>query len=236
MLGVYGGIGPAGGGDTSPMRELAATIEWLGPNAVLPAGGCCPELPESIMGLFRRKASDRPAASRRAVDRVALEDHRGQIKTYRERLRGQPSIVAFFYTRCDNPAKCPLTMYKFGCLQRLLEESGLGEAIGTAAITYDPEYDRPERLLQFAQSWGAKPSPRHRVLRTVGDFSTLRDYFELGVNFGASGIVNRHQLEAFVLDQHSRIAHVVTRRRWDEAELVRLAAALAGAQRQREML
>ena len=79
----------------------------------------------------------------------------------------------FFYTRCDNPAKCPLTMYKFGSLQRLLQESELGDAIGTAAITYDPEYDRPERLLQYAQSWGAKPSPLHRVLRTVGEFSTL---------------------------------------------------------------
>ena len=132
----------------------------------------------------------------------------------------------FFYTRCDNPAKCPLTMYKFGSLQRLLQESGLGDSIGTAAITYDPEYDRSERLLQYAQSWGAKPSPLHRVLRTVGEFSTLRDYFELGVNFGASGIVNRHQLEAFVLDKNGHIAHVVARRRWDEAQLVRLAAAL----------
>ena len=65
----------------------------------------------------------------------------------------------------------------------------------------------------------------------MGDFSTLRDYFELGVNFGASGIVNRHQLEAFVLDRNGHIAHVVTRRRWDEAELVRLAASLAGTAR-----
>ena len=84
----------------------------------------------------------------------------------------------------------------------------------------------PERLLQYAQSWGAKPSERHRVLRTVGEFSPLREYFELGVNFGASGIVNRHRLEAFVLDKKGHIAHVVSRRRWDEAQLVRLAAPL----------
>ena len=99
-------------------------------------------------------------------------------------------------------------------------------SIGMAAITYDPEYDRADRLLQYAQSWGAKPSARHRILRTVGDFSTLSDYFSLGVNFSASGIVNRHQLEAFVLDQRGRIAHVVARRRWDEAELLQLAAPL----------
>ena len=148
---------------------------------------------------------------------MRFQDHSGAELTFADAFHGRPSIVVFFYTRCDNPTKCPLTMYRFGSLQRLLQQSGLGDAIGMAAITYDPEYDRADRLLQYAQSWGAKPSAAHRILRTVGDFSTLSDYFELGVNFSASGIVNRHQLEAFVLDQHGRIAHVVTRRRWDEA-------------------
>jgi protein SCO1/2 len=95
-----------------------------------------------------------------------------------------------------------------------------------AAITYDPEYDRPERLLQYAQSWGVAPSPAHRILRTVGGFQTVSDYFSLGVNFGASGIVNRHQLEAFVLDAGGGIAHAVTRRRWSEPQLMQLAAQL----------
>ena len=31
MLGVYGGAGPAGVGNTSPTQELAATLEWMGP-------------------------------------------------------------------------------------------------------------------------------------------------------------------------------------------------------------
>ena len=157
-----------------------------------------------------------------------MQDHSGAELSFADAFHGRPSIVVFFYTRCDNPAKCPLTMYKFGSLQRLLQESELGDSIGTAAITYDPEYDRAERLLQYAHSWGVKPSALHRVLRTVGEFSALREYFELGVNFGASGIVNRHQLEAYVLDQQGQIAHVVARRRWDEAELVRLATSLVG--------
>jgi protein SCO1 len=252
-LANYAGHGPDGE-TTTAMAEVMHTIGWLGRsgtaclsnledllaenpgpatsamvtaaiNAIRedehpPAAECCgcQESP----GLAVRVAS-------KDISDLRLQDHSGAEVSFADVFHGRPSIVVFFYTRCDNPAKCPLTMYKFGCLQRLLQESGLGDAIATAAITYDPDYDRPERLLQFAQSWGAQPSPRHRVLRTVGDFSTLRDYFELGVNFGASGIVNRHQLEAFVLDQQGHIAHVVTRRRWDEAELVRLAAALTPA-------
>jgi protein SCO1/2 len=155
-----------------------------------------------------------------------LQDHAGTELTFAEAFHGHPSIVVFFYTRCDNPTKCPLTMYRFGSLQQMLQQSNLGESIGLAAITYDPEYDRAERLLQYAESWGAKPSARHRILRTVGDFQALRDYFSLGVNFGASGIVNRHQLEAFVLDTRGQIAHVISRRRWDEATLISLAVPL----------
>lgn len=226
MLGVYGGIGPAGGGDTSPMRELAATIEWLGPNAVLPAGGCCPELPESIMGLFRRKASDRPAASRRAVDRVALEDHRGQIKTYRERLRGQPSIVAFFYTRCDNPLKCTLTLSKLSRVQRILEERGLFDQIRTAGITYDPAYDTPERLLRYGRNRGFRvDNDHHALLRATEEFDVLRLHFELGVSFFES-IVSRHRIEVFVLDREGRVAFTFQRLNWSEEKVVDEAAAL----------
>jgi len=162
---------------------------------------------------------------------VRFQDHSGAELTFADAFQGRPSIVVFFYTRCDNPMKCPLTMYRFGNLQRLLEQSGLGEAIGMAAITYDPEYDRAERLLQYAESWGVKPSAMHRILRTVGDFASVSDYFALGVNFSASGIVNRHRLEAFVLDKSGRIAHVLARRRWDAAELVQLAAPLVNSGR-----
>jgi protein SCO1 len=249
-LANYAGHGP-GGETTTAMAEVMRTIAWLGR-----CGMACLSSLEDLLAQNPGPATSAMAANAikaiceddqtppaeccgcgegpRATLRVApkdisglrLQDHSGAELSFAEAFHGRPSIVVFFYTRCDNPAKCPLTMYKFGSLQRLLQESELGDSIGTAAITYDPEYDRSERLLRYAQSWGAKPSPLHRVLRTVGDFSALRDYFELGVNFGASGIVNRHQLEAFVLDKNGHIAHVVARRPWDEAQLVRLAAAL----------
>jgi protein SCO1/2 len=249
----YAGHGP-GGETTTAMAEVRRTIAWLGRSGM----ACLSSLEDllaqnpgpatSTMATDAIKAireDDRtppaeccgceeaprgtPGVAPKDISGLRLQDHSGAELSFAEAFHGRPSIVVFFYTRCDNPAKCPLTMYKFGSLQRLLQESDLGDSIGTAAITYDPEYDRSERLMQYAQSWGAKPSALHRVLRTVGEFSTLRDYFGLGVNFGASGIVNRHQLEAFVLDKNGHIAHVVARRRWDEAQLVRLAASLVGA-------
>lgn len=245
-----GGYGP-GGDTTTAMAEVMRTIAWLGRSgtACLPCledlvaqnpGPATSAMAATAIKAIREGDETPPAeccgggeAVRTTIrvrptdiSTLRLQDHSGAELSFAEAFHGRPSIVVFFYTRCDNPAKCPLTMYKFGSLQRLLQETGRGDSIGTAAITYDPEYDRPERLLQYAHSWGARPSPRHRVLRTVGAFSTLSEYFGLGVSFGASGIVNRHTLEAFVLDKRGQIAHVVSRRRWDEAELVGLAASL----------
>jgi hypothetical protein len=48
----------------------------------------------------------------------------------------------------------------------------------------------------------------------------LRASFELGVNYGESGLVNRHRIEAYVVDRDSRIAQAATRQRWDESQLV----------------
>jgi protein SCO1/2 len=226
MLGVYGGIGPAGVGNTSPMRELAATIEWMGPHQALPAGDCCPELPESIVGLFRRKMSQRSTANRRALERVAFEDHRGVTRTYRERFRGQPSIVAFFYTRCDNPLKCTLTLSKLSRVQTILEERGLFDRIGTAAITYDPAYDTPERLLRFGRNRGFRvDSQHHALLRATAGLNILKRHFELGVNFFES-LVSRHRIEIFVLDQEGRIAFTFQRLNWSEEQAVDEAAQL----------
>ena len=204
------------GPSTSPM--LVKTIEAIGSDdrTAVPADAWNGEDPAWAIA----------SSSAHDISSVRFQDHSGTELTFADAFHGRPSIVVFFYTRCDNPTKCPLTMYRFGNLQRLLEQSGLGDAIGMAAITYDPEYDRADRLLQYAESWGAKPSAVHRILRTVGEFAIVNDYFALGVNFSASGVVNRHQLEAYVLDGHGRIAHAVTRRRWEEAQLLGLAARL----------
>src|SRR5579862_9910262 len=40
MLGVYGGMDASGAGATSPVRELTAAIEWMGPTMTLLSAGC----------------------------------------------------------------------------------------------------------------------------------------------------------------------------------------------------
>ena len=110
---------------------------------------------------------------------LLFQDHSGSELTFADALHGRLSIVVFFYTRCDNPARCPLTTYRFaacsGCYvwaRRFNRDGG---------HPYDPEYDRAERLLRYAEKLGSEalgdaPNPSNarrpvarRQLQRLGD-------------------------------------------------------------------
>jgi protein SCO1/2 len=242
-------VSPTG---TSPVRELLATLTWLGSLA----RGVLHEL-ESLRAQVRGKLRidiDRALHAIRSVDRLAgsathtccapsnefgsmvswapksrrgsepietivFEDHMGESIIFKDFFRGQPSIVVFFYTRCDNPIKCSLTVAKLAGMQKLLVAQGVADRIHTAAITYDPAFDLPERLRVYGQDRGVRLDTRHRMLRSIDHNDALREHFELGVNFVES-LVNRHRIEVYILDAKGRIAISFERIHWDEQQVV----------------
>jgi protein SCO1/2 len=239
---------------TSPVRELLATLAWLGPRArgVLPELEALRAQRSGLAKKFRvdidralhaiRRADQagpatesccappaglgdtvsRPLDSRGGVETIeslVFEDHRGDRIAFKEFFRGRPSIVVFFYTRCDNPMKCSLTVAKLARMQKLLEAQGLADRIHTAAISYDPAFDLPERLRVYGQDRGVVMNAHHRLLRATGGMDALCAHFGLGVNFIES-LVNRHRIEAYILDAEGRIAVSFERIHWDEGQVV----------------
>jgi protein SCO1/2 len=230
---------------TSPMRELLAALRWLGPaaNSVLSdlvslrdlskkwrtemdctiemirtddGMECCPvsALPKSVLSWA---FGVRPKAG--SLEDIVLQDENGVARGFDEVLQGHPSIVVFFYTRCDNPQKCSLTITKLARIQKLLQERGFAERVHTAAITYDPEFDLPERMRAYAVNRGVALDARHHMLRAMTGADLLRKHFELGVNFVES-LVNRHRIEVFILDADGRISAFFQRIHWDERDVV----------------
>jgi protein SCO1/2 len=157
-----------------------------------------------------------------AIAQATFEDHDGRHVTFARCFAGQPSIVVFFYTRCDNPQKCSLTVTKLARIQRVLEARGLNDSIRTAAITYDPEYDDADRIRGYGLNRGVHLCDSHRMLRTTSDLDLVRAHFQLGVNY-VSSIVNRHRLEVFILDAQGRIAATFERLHWSEEQVVECA-------------
>jgi protein SCO1/2 len=180
------------------------------------AHACCAP-PGGPTSALSRTLNSRPGCE--SIESMVFEDHQAELVTFKEFFQGQPSIVVFFYTRCDNPLKCSLTVTKLARIQKLLEAQGLADRIRTAAITYDPAFDLPARLRVYGQDRGVRMDGRHRMLRATGDNDTLCRHFELGVNFVES-LVNRHRIEVYILDAEGRIAVSFERIRWDEHQVV----------------
>jgi protein SCO1/2 len=167
-------------------------------------------------------ASEEPAGG--TLD-VELEDQDGRAETFTGFFGGKPSVVAFFYTRCDNPYKCSLTVTKLAQIQELTRERGLEHAFRLAAITYDPEFDLPKRLKLYGSDRGVSFGDDVRFFRTTSGFDRLSRRFGLGVNYGSS-TVNRHRIEAYVLDASGEVADSFTRLQWEPEEVLAAAEAL----------
>ena len=180
---------------------------------------CC-QLPDGVRDLFSWMRADR--ASSAPIESTVFEDQNGAPITFGEFFNGRPSIVAFFYTRCDNPLKCSLTITKLARIQQLLEAEGVADQINTAGITYDPGFDLPERLLNYGAHRGVRFASHHRLLRARDGIDSVRKHFKLGVNFIES-LVNRHRIEIYILDAKGRVAGYFGRIQWNEKDVVQRA-------------
>ena len=235
---------------SSAVRELLATLAWLGPHATsaVPNSRPCARrggLPAKLRGDVERALQSvlgapdthdvrwygfvlwptgcrwRRAVSRSEdIDSVLLEDHAGDRISFNAFFRGQPSIVVFFYTRCDNPLKCSLPVAKLARLQQLLAPRVLptGYARQRSHMIRRLRFAcSPSRL--WARPWrphGRRPSAvpgSHRQSRPCRITSAS------GVNYVGS-LVNRHRIELHILDAQARIAASFERLRWDEREVV----------------
>jgi protein SCO1 len=199
---------------TSALEEIRATLAWLGADDA-GEGDCCGALSP-------------PSRARKAVDpRIGLEDQEGRAVRFGDFFRGKVSVVAFFYTRCDNPEKCSLTVARLARLQEAIGNGPLNGQVRVAGITYDPLYDLPRRMKLFGENRGLRFDEDMRLFRTPHGLDELRAVFELGVNFAGS-LVNRHRIELFVLDASGEVVATFSRMQWDvEAVLAELQSLLA---------
>lgn len=197
--------------------DIERIISSLSVSGQTQASESCCSLPAGMRRLFMYPARSRHC--RKAVAETVFQDHDGVRTTFAELFCGRPSIVAFFYTRCENPQKCSLTVTKLARIQQLLKARGLEDQIRTAAITYDPEYDDVRRIRAYGQNRGARLDANNRMLRTATSFESLQNFFGLGVNY-VSSIVNRHRIEVFVLNSHGTITSTFQRLQWSEEDVI----------------
>jgi protein SCO1/2 len=158
------------------------------------------------------------ARSTAGLSQIELQNQDGIRTSFGQIFGGRTSVIVFFYTRCMNPDKCSRSISKLARVHRLIGQNLADSTAMVAGITYDPEYDLPERLRRYGADRGMCFGERCQLFRSTGPFAVIRDGLQLGVGYGSS-TVNRHRIELIIVDPAGRIVEFNVRRLWDEHEV-----------------
>lgn len=149
----------------------------------------------------------------RVPDTTSFVDQAGKPFTFAQ-LAGQNVVMAFIYTRCQDPRMCPLISAKFNQLQKQIDyRTHLVE------VTLDPSYDRPRVLNRYAAQFQADSS---KWTLLTGDPNTVLDF---AAKFGVTALPDPrvgiiHSEDTVIVGRDGRVADTVTTTSWQPNEIV----------------
>ncbi len=147
------------------------------------------------------------------AEKIVLENQDSQEVPFTKFFSQEISAFILFYSRCDNPNKCSLSVNRLAQLQALLASKGHAN-IRLAAITYDSAYDLPFRLKTYGENRGFRFDEKNAFFRVTNGNDVFSDYFLPEVNYTGS-IVNSHSIELFILGKDSRLLEKYGKLQWD---------------------
>jgi len=151
-----------------------------------------------------------PAASTlvplgRTVPDFSLIDQRGAPVTLAS-LRGRVVVVTFIYTRCPLPDYCPRMITNLAAVRKRFD-ARVGKDLALLTVTFDPQYDTPERLAAFAKSHKADVEGWHFLTGDAAGIKQVCDAF--GVEYWPDSGLITHTLQTAVIDRDGRLAAAV---------------------------
>jgi protein SCO1/2 len=197
---------------TTPLR-LALAL------AVVLLGTSCAHTPDDGAEVALR--SEWIASAQRTPLRhldVPMKDQNGNARNLGA-LVDKPTLVTFFYTRCENDSKCSRTIGHLAGLQRQLEGAGLADKVRLLAITYEPHYDTPDRITRFAEARGLRFGENTLGIQLDERWQErVVDELQAPVSYSA-GWVNAHGVEACLLDARGRVVRKYTTLLWENDQV-----------------
>lgn len=151
---------------------------------------------------------------------IAFKDQDGRSGVLGD-LVNKPVLVTFFYTRCQNSRKCSMAVSRLGTLQRHLAQAGIDDRVRLLAITYEPQFDTPERIHRYATDRGLRLGENALAIQLDGDrHQRLVDELQAPVNYNA-GWVNAHGVELSLLDAQGKLVRKYHTLLWDNDQVTK---------------
>lgn len=156
------------------------------------------------------------------IPNFALIDQRGKFLQIRQ-LQGKPFIMNFIFTRCTVPTMCPASSSRMAAMQDAAREAGMDD-LQFVTITFDPEFDSPGILNQYADGFGMEGDNFYLL---TGDKSVVDDLLrQFGIlTMEEDGTIN-HTMATLLVDANGRVAFRKEGSSWTVESFMEAAAEL----------
>lgn len=189
--------------------EQVFPLDGLGAKA---AGDVNRQLHQATATMSRRKY----VKQGEYIPNFAMIDQRGDFIQIRQ-LRGKPFILNFIFTRCTVPTMCPASSNRMSKIQDMARNAGLDD-LQFVTITFDPAFDSPGILKQYAEGYGMEPDNFYLL---TGDESVVNDLLrQFGIlTMEEDGTIN-HTMATLLVDPNGRVAYRKEGATWTVDEFV----------------
>jgi len=140
---------------------------------------------------------------------------------------GQAYAFTFIFTRCPFPTYCPRMNSNFEtAYKELLKDPNAPTNWHLISISFDPEFDTPERLKQYAATYNPDPKKWSWVTGAMIDIDAITEQF--GLYFARDKGTINHNLRTVVVDRNGVIRQILIGNEWEPETLAD--EIIAGAQ------
>lgn len=143
-------------------------------------------------------------------------------------LRGKVVAVTFVYTRCPLPDYCPRMIENFRAVRARFADL-MDRDLVLLTVSFDPQYDTPERLAAYAVANRAVTPGWHFLTGAPAQIERVCDAF--GIQYYAEEGLITHSLQTAVIGRDGRLAATVEGRLYTPRQLGDVIASALGSGR-----
>lgn len=162
-----------------------------------------------------------------SLDNFQLMNQDG-IPVHLADFQGKTVLMSFIYTRCPMPTMCPLITSKMAGIQKMINQTNHDNVI-FISITFDPEYDRPEVLKEYALKHQADLSNWDFL---TGDQATI-DAFTKSIGLVYEGVSDGmigHNMQTLILSPAGTVHDLYQGSGWEVDKVYQALLALSNNQ------
>ena len=137
------------------------------------------------------------------IPNFAMIDQHGEFLQIRQ-LQGSAFVLNFIFTRCTVPTMCPASSTRMADMQDAAREAEL-KGLHFVSITFDPNFDSPGILNQYADGYGMESENFHLLTMSQIVVDDLLRQFGI-LTMEEDGTIN-HTMATLLVDANGRVAY-----------------------------